>query len=65
MNNFSAFYGVLYECPAGNRLADCPIYGMDHISFKEKIEWFENLSDAEKSTIVCYHILCSPKNIFY
>lgn len=56
MNNTTGFYGILFDCPVGKRLKDCPFYMKDHLSFKEKIQWIDGLNQNEQESIINYHI---------
>jgi len=61
MKDFTNFYGVLYNCPVGDRCKDCPIEKTENISFMDKLKWFDNLCDGEKFNIENQHIECSNK----
>lgn len=52
-------YGFAYNCPCLERLDDCPIKKIDHLSFKEKVQYIDNLSQNQKNEIIEYHIKCS------
>jgi hypothetical protein len=55
------FYGNLYNCPVGRRLPDCPVYSRDHLSFKEKVYWFDGLKPAERKAMAEHHHACAAK----
>ena len=55
------FYGILFDCPAGERFANCPIKRIKHFSFKDRVQWFESLNHLEKCEIIEYHIKCSQE----
>jgi len=55
------YYGILYDCPAGARLYSCPINKAPNRSFKARLEWFENLNQADKNRIVEHHNKCSQR----
>jgi hypothetical protein len=61
MKYHAPFYGNLYDCPVGKRLPDCPVYAKDHLSFKEKIYWFDGLTSAERKAITEYHHACAER----
>jgi hypothetical protein len=61
LNNYFDFLGNLYGCPFGRRRPDCPIYSLDLNSFKEKLEWFNNLPKENKDEIVVHHYQCKVK----
>ena len=55
------FYGVLFSCPAGKMLTDCPLCKVYHLTFKEKIQWFDGLNYEKQESIINHHIECSKK----
>lgn len=58
MNNL---YGLAYNCPYLQRKDDCPLKEVDHLSFREKIDWIENLSLGKKKSILIHHQSCPKK----
>ena len=62
MNAPTDFFRILYRCPAGERLTDCPIYEKDFLSLKNKFQWFTELLKERKDAIMNYHIECSKKS---
>lgn len=60
----SDIYCIAYGCPkATNRDKDCPLLEIDHLSFKEKIEWINELSKEKKEFILRHHSFCSKRKI--
>lgn len=55
--NFEIF-GNAYECPLQERTPDCPFIEIEHLAFKEKVDWIENLTKGEKGLIIEYHLKC-------
>jgi hypothetical protein len=43
----SDIYCIAYGCPKNNRSNDCLLLEIDHLSFKEKIEWIDELDDQK------------------
>ena len=37
-------YGLAFDCPYLDRWADCPSKHKEHLSFKEKMNWIDELS---------------------
>ncbi len=58
MNYNIRFYGNLYKCPAGKRNPDCPVLAMQHLTFAEKVDWFDALSIDQKELIEKHHKRC-------
>jgi hypothetical protein len=61
MNEEHTLYGLAYSCPYFQRKTDCPFNEIDHLSFPEKIEWIDNLSQDKKKAILEHHQTCSQK----
>lgn len=52
-------YSIAYGCPKGNRDKDCPLLEVQNLSFKEKIDWIDELDNAEKEVILKHHENCT------
>ena len=52
-------YGLSYECPYAMRKDSCPLKGNDALTFKEKVDWIDNLSEERKRSIWEQHRTCS------
>jgi len=53
-------YSLSYTCPKSkDRDKDCPFLEMDHLSFKEKIAWIDQLDDKKKDTFLKHHLKCT------
>ena len=52
-------YGLAYDCPYLQRKDDCPLKEVNHLSFKEKVEWVDRLDTEKKRTILVHHQVCS------
>jgi len=59
MDKENIIYGIAYNCPAQNRESDCPLKKLDHLSFKEKVNFINKLSEEERKVILEYHKFCS------
>ncbi len=59
--NNNSLYGILYACPTNNRLENCPLTEVSHLSFKEKLIWFDGLDTEKKDCISGHHVKCSKK----
>jgi hypothetical protein len=59
----SDIYGIAYECPKRNRDNDCPLLDIDDLSFKEKLDWINELNDEKKESIVNHHRFCTKIEI--
>jgi len=61
MDEMNNLYGLAYNCPYLQRKDDCPLKEVDHLSFKEKIDWIDNLDLDKKKAILEYHQVCPKK----
>lgn len=55
----SDIYCIAYGCPKKKRDNDYPLLEIDHLSFKEKIEFIDKLSEEKKGIILSHHIFCT------
>ena len=54
-------YGIAYECPHKERKVDCPFQKIEHLSYKEKIEWLNMISKEKKTALVKHHLQCTTE----
>ena len=54
-------YGLAYACPKNCRQKDCPLIDLDHLSFKEKVEWINKCSDVDIKAILIHHSKCTKQ----
>jgi len=62
MHTKSALYGIAFGCPKLNRDSDCPLLEIEHLSFKEKLDWINDLCDEKKEFFLRHHSVCTKKN---
>ena len=48
-------FGILYQCPVGKRLPECPLKSIDKLSYKSRVAWMEALNDEEKHSLLQHH----------
>lgn len=63
LNTKDDIYGIAYECPKRNRTNDCPLFEIDQLSFKEKLDWISKLNDVKKEAIIRHHSICTKMEI--
>lgn len=51
--------GLAYECPHEKRTKDCPLSEIEHLTFKEKLVWIDQLTQDRKMQIMNFHYCCS------
>jgi hypothetical protein len=56
-------YCLAYGCPKDNRDNDCPLLEIEHLSFKEKMDWIDELDEESKEFILKHHYFCTKKKI--
>ena len=59
--DYSNLYGWAYGCPRKKREKDCPMNKVEHLSFREKVDWIDGLSEKKKQDITAHHTVCSCK----
>jgi len=59
MKEENIIYGIAYNCPVQNRESDCPFKELNHLPFKEKVIFINQLSDEERKAILEHHKFCS------
>jgi len=52
-------FGLAYNCPVQKRKQDCPFMEIEHLTFKEKVDWIEDLNKRKKELIIKHHSICS------
>ena len=57
----SLLYSIAYSCPAGKRKKECPLWKMNQIDFKNKIEIIKEMSNKSLSNIIDQHSKCVIK----
>ena len=57
----SRLYGIAYGCPKMNRNKDCLLLEIDNLSFKEKVDWINELDEEKIEVILKHHELCTQK----
>jgi hypothetical protein len=52
------YYGLAYKCPFYRRKNNCPFNEIEHLSFKEKVDWIDLLSEDKQRSIWNLHLAC-------
>jgi len=61
--NYEIIYGLAFDCPYFDRQDDCPLKEMEQISFKEKVNWINSLSQERKQKLIEKHKNCSKNMV--
>ena len=48
-------YGLIFGCPFGDCMDDCPIKQIRELSIEKRLDYIENLSISEKEKLVELH----------
>ena len=56
-------YGLAFDCPYLDRMDNCPMQEVEHLSFNEKYLWIKNLSQDEKLRMLEQHRNCSKNKV--
>jgi hypothetical protein len=60
---YTKIYGLIYECPYRHRRADCPLIEIDQLSYSEKLEWVESLSNKKIGELLEHHEVCFAERV--
>ena len=63
MTDVNSLYGLAFDCPYFDRQDDCPLKEMEQISFKEKVNWINSLSQERKQKLIEKHKNCSKNMV--
>jgi hypothetical protein len=55
------FFGLAFHCPYNNLQADCPLFVVDGLTFREKIEWINRAAPKLLESILIAHKNCCNK----
>jgi len=59
MENFYInYYGLIFNCPVGNDLDGCIYKNIRQYSMKERILYYNSLTDTEKKILIEKHKKC-------
>lgn len=58
MNQKNGLYGMAFQCPYKNRNPGCIFYYMEHLTFREKIAWIDQISPQLADNILIVHTNC-------
>ena len=61
MDTKPVLYSISYGCPKMDRSHDCPLLEIEHLAFKEKIKWINELSKEKEELILSHHSLCTKR----
>lgn len=50
--------GLIFGCPMGEELDDCPLKKLRELPFHERIEAYEKMSQKERDEIQLHHEEC-------
>lgn len=63
MNIETDLYCLAYGCPKDKRDDNCPLREIENLSFKEKIDWIDELDEESKEFIFKNHLFCTKRKI--
>lgn len=56
--NYSNYYGLLFNCPFGSELVECALKKMRQQTAKERINYYEALTFIERNVLIKQHHHC-------
>lgn len=54
----SILYGLLYDCPFGEELPDCPLHEIREFPFEERYEIVQRMTTDEIENWLAHHRQC-------
>lgn len=67
--NYSNYYGLLFNCPFGNEVYTCVLNGIRKIGAKERLVYYEALTSNERRVLIKRHHEClmarEKKSLFH
>jgi len=61
--NYEIIYGLAFGCPYLDRQDNCPLKELEQLSFKEKVNWINSLSQDRKQKLIEKHKNCSKNMV--
>jgi len=57
-NCYTNFYGLIFNCPVGNEVESCIFKKIRLLSLKERINYYNALTEEEKMSLIEKHHNC-------
>ena len=57
-SNYSDYYGLIFNCPLGNEAEDCQFKLIRQIPLKDKLNYYNAMTEDEKKTLIRKHKCC-------
>jgi len=58
VKNYTNYYGLVFNCPVGNELKSCDFKPIRQLNTKERLTYYNALTEHEKSTLIEKHQRC-------
>ena len=52
------YYGLVFNCPIGNELSNCEFKAIRELKIKERLAYYNTLTEHEKNTLIEKHQRC-------
>jgi hypothetical protein len=66
---FSYYYGLIFDCPVGNEVANCEFKNIRKFRIKERLVYYDKLAEEEKIDLIEKHQRClsarEKKSLFH
>ena len=56
--SYTNYYGLIFNCPVGNELVDCDFKPIRQLQTKERITYYNALTEKEKDSLIGKHQQC-------
>ncbi len=58
INCYENYYGLIFNCPVGNNLIRCEYKAIRKLSLKERLTYYNALTEEEKDNLIEKHQKC-------
>ena len=56
--SYANYYGLIFGCPIGNELIDCDFRAVRQLKTKERLAYYEAMTEQEKDVLIEKHQKC-------
>lgn len=57
-NNYSNYYGLIFNCPVGKETADCQFKLIRQFPLKDKLSYYNTMTEDDRMTLIRKHKRC-------
>ena len=57
-NNYSNYYGLIFNCPIGVETEDCCFHAIRKFSIHDKLKYYNSMTEQERMKLIYRHQEC-------